>query len=211
MELVSIDNLSPDYRIFLVRSGAMDIKKRSLEIVSALKDMDYSIAIVSTNMPSKLIIESFEKAGVDISGVFFIDMVTSYATGKRQENTDQVLFVERPGDLTKAGILITNKIKESEGEKIAFIFDTINTMLIYSPQSSVTRFIHFIINKLRINDAMGFFMVVEKGIESDMVTDFEMLADISIPRDEPITLIKSELEREKRGTEEGLPEESDLR
>ena len=210
LKLVSIDNLSPDYSIFLVRSGAMDVKKRNMEIVSALTEMDYTIIIVTTNIPSEIQLRQYDKAGVNTANLFFIDMVTAYAIGKRMENKDQVHFIERPGDLTKAGIVISNLIKEREGEKLAFIFDTINTMLIYSNQSSVSRFIHFIISKLRIMDSKGFFIMVEKGLESDLVSDFEMLADISIPRDEPVTLIKSEINGKIKVPEDSY-EESDLK
>lgn len=189
LKLAGIDKLPPDYRIFLVRSGSMDVRKRNIEIVSELARMDYSIVIVSTNMPSEIQIEQDEKEGIKPKNLYFIDMITSYATGKRQEDTDRVHFVERPGDLTKAGIVITNIIKEHKGEKLAFIFDTINTMLIYSSQPSVSSFVHFIINKLRIEGVMGFFLIVEGSIESDLISDFEMLTDVSIPRDKPVALI----------------------
>lgn len=188
----------------------MDVKKRNMEIVSALTEMGYTIVIVTTNIPSEIQLKQYEKAGVDTGNLFFIDMVTAYAIGKRMENKDQVQFIERPGDLTKAGIVITSLIKEIEGEKLAFIFDTINTMLIYSSQSSVSRFIHFIINKLRIMDSKGFFIMVEKSLETDLVSDFEMLADISIPRDEPVTLIKPEISGKIKVPEDSY-EESDLK
>lgn len=210
LEMVSIDNLPPDYKTFLVRSGPMGVRNRNHEIVSALTEMDYSIVIVSTNIPSEIQINQFEKEGINTANLFFIDMVTSYATGRRQKDTDQVRYIERPGDLTKAGILITNHISEHQGEKVAFLFDTINTMLIYSNQLSVSRFIHFVINKLRLADVKGFFVMVEKSVDESLVSDFEMLTDMSIPRDEAITLINSEI---KGGINvpENSYEESDLK
>lgn len=191
--MVSIDNLSSEYNIFLVRSGAMGIRKRNSEIISAMTGMDYSVIIVTSNIPSEIQMRYYEKIGIDTSKLYFIDMVTSQARGKRMDDTEQVNFIDRPGDLTKAGILITNMIKEIKTYKIAFVFDTINTMLIYSNKTSVSRFVHFIMNKIRIQGIQGFFIMVENSLETDLVSDFEMLTDISIPRDEPITLIKSEI------------------
>ncbi|WP_157198974.1 DUF7504 family protein [Methanolacinia paynteri] len=208
--MVSIDNLSPDLRTFLVRSGPMGVRNRNHEIVSALTEMDYTIVVVSTNVPSELQIAQYEKEGINTSNLFFIDMITAYAKGKKQKDTDQIHYIDRPGDLTKAGILITRQITERQGEKVAFLFDTINTMLIYSNQLSVSRFIHFVINKLRLTDLKGFFIMVEKSIDTNLVADFEMLADMSIPRDEPITLINSEIKGQVGVSEENSYEEFDL-
>ena len=208
--MVSIDNLSPDLRTFLVRSGPMGVRNRNHEIVSALTEMDYTIVVVSTNVPSELQIAQYEKEGINTSNLFFIDMITAYAKGKKQKDTDQIHYIDRPGDLTKDGILITRQITERQGEKVAFLFDTINTMLIYSNQLSVSRFIHFVINKLRLTDLKGFFIMVEKSIDTNLVADFEMLADISIPRDESITLINSEIKGQVGVSEENSYEEFDL-
>ena len=208
--MVSIDNLSPDLKTFLVRSGPMGVRNRNHEIVSALTEMDYTIVVVSTNVPSELQIAQYEKEGINTSNLFFIDMITAYAKGKKQKDTDQIHYIDRPGDLTKAGILITRQIAERQGEKVAFLFDTINTMLIYSNQLSVSRFIHFVINKLRLTDLKGFFIMVEKSIDTNLVADFEMLADISIPRDESITLINSEIKGQVGVSEENSYEEFDL-
>lgn len=209
--MVSIDNLPPDFRTFLVRSGPMGVRNRNHEIVSALTEMDYTIVIVSTNVPAELQIEQFEREGIDTSSLFFIDMITAYAKGKKQKNTDQIKYIDRPGDLTKAGILITGCINEHQGEKVAFMFDTINTMLIYSNQLSVSRFVHFVVNKLRLADLRGFFLMVEKSIDSGLVADFEMLMDMSVPRDEPVTtLINSEIKEKVGISEENSYGEFDL-
>ncbi|ADN36109.1 conserved hypothetical protein [Methanolacinia petrolearia DSM 11571] len=208
--MVSIDNLSPDLRTFFVRSGPMGVRNRNHEIVSALTEMDYTIVVVSTNVPSELQIAQYEKEGINTSNLFFIDMITAYAKGKKQKDTDQIHYIDRPGDLTKAGIIVTRHITERQGEKVAFLFDTINTMLIYSNQLSVSRFIHFVINKLRLTDLKGFFIMVEKSIDANLVADFEMLADMSIPRDEPITLINSEIKGKIGVPEENSYEEFDI-
>lgn len=191
--MVSIDNLPAGYNIFLVRSGPMDVRRRNVEILSSLTEIGYKVVIVTSDIPSTIQIEEYDEAGIDTGMLYFIDMVTAYAMGKRQENTDQVFFTERPGDLTKAGIIITNIVKENEGEKLAFLFDTINTLLIYSNQLTITRFIHFVINKLRLNRVKGFFITVEKSLQPELLSDFEMMADVSIPRDEAITLLKSKI------------------
>jgi len=208
--MVSIDNLSSEYNIFLVRSGATGVRKRNNEIISALTEMGYHIIIVTTNVPSEIQMKNYEKTGIDTSNLFFIDMVTPQAIGKRMEDTEQVNFIDRPGDLTKAGILITNIMKGIQDEKIAFVFDTINTMLIYSNKVSVSRFVHFIINKIRIQGIQGYFIMVDKSLDTDLVSEFEMLTDISIPRDEQITLIKSEITKKIELPEDSY-EESDLK
>lgn len=202
--MVSIDNLSPGYDMFLVRSGSMDVRRRNLELVSNLTEAGYSVIVVTSNSPSNILIRQYEDAGIDMQDVTIIDMVTAYSIGKRQEDHDSIHFVDRPGDLTKAGILISECINKNQGEKFAFVFDTINTMLIYSSMISVTRFIHFVINKLRLRDGRGFFLIVEKGVDNELLTDFEMLVDVSVPRDEPITLVKSGIEESI-----GVPEEDE--
>jgi len=56
--------------------------------------------------------------------------------------------------------------------------DDISTMLLYSPSVTISKFIHFITNKLRLFDVAGVFLAVEKGLDPALLTQISTFADL---------------------------------
>jgi hypothetical protein len=73
--------------------------------------------------------------------------------------------VNNPTNLTDLGIAVTEVLKENSGEKICILYDSISTMLIYLSSLNISKFIHFVTNKLRLMDISGVFLAVEKGLD----------------------------------------------
>jgi hypothetical protein len=85
--------------------------------------------------------------------------------------------VNNPANLTDLGIAVTEVLKENEGEKVCLMFDSVSTMLIYLSSPNISKFIHFITNKLRLMDISGIFLATEKGLDPVFVSQLTTFVD----------------------------------
>jgi len=79
--------------------------------------------------------------------------------------------------LVIAILAITTILKKFEGEKTMIFLDSVNAMLIHSSSSDLTKFIHFIISKLRIMNIAGILLAVEKGLDPVLLSQLTTFAD----------------------------------
>jgi hypothetical protein len=57
------------------------------------------------------------------------------------------------------------------------LHDSISTMLIYLSSLNISKFIHFVTNKLRLMDISGVFLAVEKGLDPMFVSQLTTFVD----------------------------------
>jgi hypothetical protein len=88
-----------------------------------------------------------------------------------------VRFINNPSNLTDMGIAVTDMLKEHSGEKICILFDSVSTMLIYLSSPNISKFIHFVTNKLRILNISGIFLAVEKGLDPQLLSQLTSFVD----------------------------------
>ena len=168
--------------LFLIFSKANELKKGDQEIVSQLVKLDYKIIVVTSNQPYTNLIQTYEENNIDLSNVSFIDLITHYALGKTPENKthEKCTFISNPGNLTDTGIAITEMINNNDVKKIAVVFDSITTMLIYLSSDQLSKFIHFLTNKFRLIGVKGFFFAAEGGIDPALEVRFTTFMDVVI-------------------------------
>jgi len=75
------------------------------------------------------------------------------------------------------GIAVTITLKKFEQEKTVSFLDSINAMLIHSSSADLSKFIHFVISKLRILNIAGILLAVEKGLDPALLTQLTTFAD----------------------------------
>ena len=72
--------------------------------------------------------------------------------------------------------------------KKCIIFDSVSIMLIYSSSVNLSRFLHFVTNKLRLADVSGIFLSVEKGIDPFLLSQITSYVDRIIEGDKGVTV-----------------------
>lgn len=164
-------------KIFLALSEATHLSETNYTLVKQLSDLQMRTIVITVNQPSPTLKTIYRKKGIDISRVLFIDAITKYALGGLPTDIDNAIFIGSPGNLTEIGIGITEMLKENPDEKTCVIIDSVNTMLVYLPDASVLKFIHFLSSKLRLMDSIGVFLAVEDGIDSVLMTQLTTFAD----------------------------------
>lgn len=172
-------------KLFLVLSSADMLKKNNAHIIQTLVGRGYRVVVITTNQPSAVLKKHYSTDGIDISRVSFIDAITKYALGKIPPGQEDCRFINSPSNLTDLGIAITEVLHSLAGEKTCLLFDSVSTMLIYLPSTNISKFIHFITSKLRLVDAAGIFLAVEKGLDPLLLTQLTTYVDGTIDMDVP--------------------------
>lgn len=170
--------------LYIVLASATGIRNKNLEVVKAAVEHDYYIIVVTTNQLTSILKKNYLKYGINDEKIYFVDAVTRYAAGSNVPPMKNCRYISNPGNLTDMGIAITECIKELEGKKTCLLLDSINSMLIYIPSNNITKFIHFVTNKLRIHNLSGIFLMVEKGIDPDVLSQLTTFVDDVIDADQ---------------------------
>jgi len=171
-----------DSGIFLVLSEPMEVKIKNIDIIRDMTENGFHTIIITTNSPYTILRKDYEKQGIDISRLHFIDAITKYAIGKETEGAVNCRFVNNPSNLTEMGIAVTETLKAINDTKVCVLLDSVNSMLIYISSVQLIKFIHFIISKLRILEISGVFLAVEKGIDPTTLSQLESFVDEIIER-----------------------------
>jgi hypothetical protein len=85
--------------------------------------------------------------------------------------------VNNLANLTDPGIAVTEVLKENAVEKVCILYDSVSTMLIYLSSPNISKFIHFVTNKLRLMDISGIFLAAEKGLDPMFVSQLTTFVD----------------------------------
>jgi hypothetical protein len=177
--IVSPEELAKN-RIFLILTSPGNIRERNIEIIKELSGLGYHSVVITTNFPYSVLRKLYEQGGVDMTKVSFIDAVTHHSFGSAQNIPGLVRYISNPANLTDMGIAVTEVLKEHHSGKICILYDSISTLLIYLPSPNISKFIHFVTNKLRLMDISGVFLAVEKGLDPMLMTQLTTFVDMVI-------------------------------
>jgi len=167
-----------DKRIILALSPSRTYRENTVQMIKEIqKGSSLRIIVICVNQPAAFLMDFYGQKGIDTNRIFFIDAITQYATGTAPENVENCRFVSKPNDLTAMGIAVATVLKKFEGEKTLIFLDSVNAMLIHSSSSDLTKFIHFIISKLRIMNIAGILLAVEKGLDPVLLSQLTTFAD----------------------------------
>ncbi|MCX6699084.1 MAG: hypothetical protein NTV68_04020 [Methanomicrobiales archaeon] len=190
----SADTLN-DNRIVLLLADSRKLKQTNTAVISELTRNGYNVLIVSVTLPNIVVRRTYEAAEIDLAKIYVVDAVTRYSDGPTVPNDPHCKYISNPGNLTDIGIAITEWIKPLPGEKKCLFVDDISTMLLYSPSITISKFIHFITNKLRLFDVAGVFLAVEKGLDPALFSQISTFTDLiqTIEDDEKQKALKENL------------------
>jgi hypothetical protein len=178
-EIVSPEALE-EKRIFLLLSSPDHVRERNIEVIRQLSTLGYHTIVITTNYPYSLLIKLYRDLGVDPASVSFIDAVTRNSIGHVENIPGVVRYINNPGNLTDLGIAVTESLKDQSGRKVCILYDSISTMLIYLSSANISKFIHFVTNKLRLMDISGIFLAVEKGLDPMLMSQLTTFVDTVI-------------------------------
>lgn len=172
-----------EHELYLIMSSPTEIRNKNIEVIKKVLSEDYTVLVITTNQPYDILKKNYEKNGILLDRIYFVDTVTKYAMGRDPQPAKNCRFINNPANLTDMGIAVTEMLKDLEGKKVCLLFDSVSSMLIYISSQNITKFIHFVTNKLRLLDFAGFFLVVEKGMDPDVLVQLTTFVDAVVDVD----------------------------
>ncbi len=179
----SVENIQ-DEKLYLIMASAAEIRNKNIELIKGLLAKDYHVLVITTNQPYDMLKKNYEKSGIAMEKISVVDTVTKYALGHDHGPVKNCRFVNNPADMTSIGIAVTESLGERKEKKVSLLFDSVNAMLIYISSQNITKFIHFVTNRLRLMGFSGMFLAVEKGLDPDVLTQMTTFVDEVIDVDE---------------------------
>ncbi|MCP1661458.1 MAG: hypothetical protein D5R99_08760 [Methanocalculus sp. MSAO_Arc1] len=175
-----IHEILSDAEIVIALSTSSGMRKDVIHRIGELQSAGYSGIIISINEPSSIMKKSLEKQSIESQNLFFIDCITGMATGqKKDEGT--TIYVASPGQLTNIGIALTKAMSSMKGrDNLFLLIDSVNTMFVYNEPDHIIRFLHMLINKVRLNSAKGILFSVKNAIDPIVSTQIETFSDTVI-------------------------------
>jgi len=161
-----LDKLPIEFIVLIVSSADVYSIAQEVALRVLIKKKEMYGAYVTFNRPYNTLKISIAEQGIDVSKLFFIDLITESAGGSAERSSeDKCFFVSSPKNLTELSILMEQAMLRLPREKRFVFIDSISTMLIYNDPDTVLRFIHSLTGKMRLLGITGIIFLLEK--ESD--------------------------------------------
>lgn len=175
-DIISSEDLDQK-KLFLILASPGTIRERNIEIIREISTLGYHTVVITTNFPYSVLIKLYAQRGVSLDNVSFIDAVTRNSVGSAENIPGIVRYINNPANLTDMGIAVTEVLKEHSGRNVCILYDSVSTLLIYLSSANISKFIHFVTNKLRLTDVSGIFLAVEKGLDPMLMTQLTTFVD----------------------------------
>lgn len=151
---------------------AQRYNSRVIEIVSEYKGKN--IVYLTTNKSNCSLLDEFEKGGVDRSKLLFIDCISKQFQGPLC--AEKCVMIDGPQSLTHISIAIDESIKNL-GKNTVVVIDSLSVFLIYNDSATLSRFMNFLLNKLRNEGVDVAILVVDSDMDKDAVKQVTALVD----------------------------------
>lgn len=132
--------------------------------------------IITVNQPYKVMVKMYAKEGIDPDRYYVIDTVTQYSGGTCTPGP-KVRYVTNPSNLTDLGIAITEYLRQIPDAKKCLMFDSVSMLLIHIPSATASKFLHFVVNKLKLSEVSGIFLCVDKGLDPVILSQMSAFVD----------------------------------
>jgi hypothetical protein len=147
--------------------------------------------VLSTNERAAEVVDAFKLAGADKRFTGVIDAITKSSTPSIVD-TQRLMFVSSPTDLTGIGIKFSNMIETifegdfSEGETglfpppIRFCVNSISTLLMYRRLEVLYQFLHVLTAKLKKIEGVGIYLLNSESFDDKTLSLIKQLMNCVI-------------------------------
>ncbi|MFH1255976.1 MAG: hypothetical protein V1494_01655 [Candidatus Diapherotrites archaeon] len=168
-------------RITLVALPSKGYTSSIVELAQTMAETYSLVCYVSLNDRCDSLFRSFADAGIDMKRFFLIDAITKTSQAIVEPRSNCV-FVSSPNALIELSLAISDVLAKQRPD--AILLDSLSTLLIYENPSTVTKFMHSLIGKVRTNSVDGVFTVLDSDQNAEAVKDLGMFIDDSLSLDE---------------------------
>ena len=168
-----------DNQVMVLLIPEEDYLQQLLKVVTQLADEANRICFISLNRPYTSLTSLFEKNNVDAKKFYFIDAITK--TAELPPETENCSFISSPGALTELSVEVSSIIENEEFDYL--LFDSLSTLIVYETDAVITKFIHFLMAKVRVASCKAIFTCLKQDMQTNLIRDINMFADKIIDLD----------------------------
>ncbi len=169
-------DITDETLLYLLLAQPDSINAMNLVIIKKIMDGECIPLVVTVNQPFKILAKTYAAGGIDPAKIYAVDAVTLYSGGTAAPDP-KIRYVNNPGNLTDLGIAITEILKAMPEGKKCILFDSVSMLLIHIPTVTAAKFLHFVVNKLKLTDVSGIFLCVEKGLDPVILSQMSSFVD----------------------------------
>lgn len=166
----------PESSLCLLLAQPDKVFDLNLAIVKKILQSQCVPLVITVNKPYKILVKMYAKEGISQDTYYVVDTVTKYSGGECMPGP-RVRYVNTPSNLTDLGIAVTELLKQMPAGKKCIMFDSVSMLLIHSPSVTTSKFLHFLVNKLSMDDISGIFLCVEKGLDPVIIAQMSAFVD----------------------------------
>jgi hypothetical protein len=163
-------------RLYLMLSAPQEINHLNVEITKKILDHGCKPLIISLNQPGSVMAKTYARYGIHPEMYYLVDAVTHYSGGEMVP-MPQLRYVNHPADLTGLGIAITETLKAMPPVHKCILFDSLSLLLIHTPTITAAKFLHFLINNLRLAETSGIILSADVGIDPVILSQISTFVD----------------------------------
>lgn len=150
-----------------------DYLDRMIKVMKDLTKSNGRICYISLNRPFSSLLKRFQQGQLDTSKIFFIDAITR--TAQFPPETKDCEFVSSPGALTELSVAISRAMDGGQYQYI--VFDSLSTLLVYESDTTIAKFVHYLMAKVRVAGCSALFTCLKQDADSVLIKDINMFAD----------------------------------
>ena len=162
--------------LYLMLSQPDRIQMMNIAVMKKIIKNGCTPLIITVNQPHKVLAKMYAKEGIGPEQYYIIDAVTQYSGGTCLPGP-RIKYVNNPANLTDLGIAITEVLKQIPDAKKCIMFDSVSMLLIHIPTATASKFLHFVVNKLKLADISGIFLCVDKGLDPVVMSQMSTFVD----------------------------------
>lgn len=166
----------PGGTIFLIETTAPKMMDLHLAAMSWAGKKKYAQIVVSASRPSQNLLDLYKKNKIDVSKMTVICPCCQKNENGAPHEKCKVIHVRSCSALTDISLALSRCMESVKGGKFIFI-DSIDTMLIHNAPTTLARFIHLILTKMRANHVSGVLLSSKLEISTEVRAEIAQLCD----------------------------------
>ncbi len=160
--------------IILVRVDAKHYTKVSLEIVKHFSSIAEGI-IVTLNKPYFSLKKMFEKEGVRLENLYFIDCITRQLGGE-EVDTERCIYLNSP-DPVQLQVAIERMMDLVTADNRFIYLDSLSTISLYKSFETLIKFLRYLTGKLRLRGFIGTIFTIEREMDESYYSQISLMCD----------------------------------
>ncbi len=159
---------------------------KNITSIKILTELDFDGIYISFQRPFKNLFSLFEKQGIDINKLLFIDIATALGEHEQEKHT-RCVHISPNIDIDELVRAIYTSLPKLKGKKKFIFIDSLTTITLYKPLSETMRFSEFLVRSVKKHEVENVILVF--NVAKDLAQK-KFIKDIALRVDEVITVVQ---------------------